>query len=443
MTLADARALVPGLEVAEADPEADRAALGKFAEWCTLYTPWTATDGEDGLILNITGCAHLFGGEESLVSDLTLRLKRLGYTTRAAVGDTLGAAWAWAHFGEGGIVAPGHTRTALKSLPIAALRLPVETVDRLERLGLKRISDLIDMPRAPLAARFGDLLLRRLDQALGLEDEPISPREPVTPWRSRIAFAEPIGRLEDLQRGVRGLLDELCTLLKAPKLGARRLELRLYRVDGTTQRFAVGTSRPVRDPAHLMRLFSERLEEADPGFGIEVMVLGATDTERFREDQLDLESQKAGAEEELARLIDRLQNRLGARSIVRAAPFDSHIPERAVTVVPATAPPGSADWMAEQPRPVRLLPSPEPIEAVAPVPDDPPLSFRWRRVHHRVTKAEGPERIAPEWWRRGETKRSRDYYWIEDTEGRRFWVYRDGAYQPDKTPRWYLHGLFA
>ncbi len=443
MTLGDARALLPELRAAEADPLADQAALAGLADWCTRYSPWSAVDGDDGICIDITGAAHLLGGEAELAEDLAHRLGRAGIAARVAVADAPAAAWAWARFGEGSILPSGSaSRAQLKLLPPAALRLPVETVAELERLGLRNVGAVAALPRGPLAQRFGAALLDRLDQLFGQALRPISPRHPPAPWRTRMVFAEPIGRPEDIEAATRHLLEQLDLLLERAGRGARRLSLVCYRVDGSTERLEIGTSRPVRAPAHLLRLFRERLGTVDPGFGIEVMLLEATASELLPGRQVAFD-QAQDKGDDLAALVDRLRNRFGPGQVVQLMPCDSHEPTRVVTLVPALSAEIAADWPATGPRPIRLLPSPEPIEAMAPVPDDPPAYFRWRRVGRRVVRADGPERIAPEWWRSDHAARSRDYYRLEDETGRRFWVYRDGPYRPDAPPRWYMHGLFA
>ena len=442
MTLGDARALLPSLRAAEADPLTDQAALAGLADWCTRYSPWSAVDGDDGICLEITGAAHLFGGEEKLAEDLLQRLGRARIATRVAIAAAPAAAWAWARFGEG-VIVPPDSRARLGLLPPAALRLPAETIVELGRLGLRSVAAVAALPRGPLAARFGMGLLDRLDQLFGLVLRPISPRHPPAPWRTRMAFAEPIGRPEDLEAATRHLLGELDALLERAGRGARQLSLVCYRVDGSTERLEIGTSRPVRAPDHLLRLFRERLALLDPGFGVEVMLLEATASEALPTQQIALEAGTGTAGDDLAVLVDRLRNRFGPGQVVQFMPADSHEPSRVMTLVPALSVESAADWPATGPRPIRLLPSPEPIEAMAPVPDDPPLQFRWRRVSRRVVRADGPERIAPEWWRADHAARSRDYYRLEDEAGQRFWVYRDGPYRPDQLPRWYLHGLFA
>lgn len=446
MPLADARVLVPDLAATHADPAADAAALARLADWAMRYTPWSATDGNDGLLLDITGCAHLFGGEHGLLNDLATRLAAHGLTAHLSMADTPAAAWAWARYGDGGILAARKGAKALMALPAAALRIPAADAMDLARLGLRRIDQLNAMPRASLATRFGESLLIRLDQMFGRTAEPLILRRPPEPYRSRTAFAEPIGQREDIDETLNRLLIDLCRKLEAARLGARKLVLAAYGVDGGAQHISIGTAAAARDPGHFARLFREHLDRIDPGFGLESLTLDAATVEDLTPKQQPLAG-KCNASTTLAQLVDRLQTRLGAGAVAEMKPVDSHIPERAVVLAPALTHigkhGGSDDWMAQQPRPVRLLPCPEPIDVVAPVPDDPPLVFRWRKVSHRVARSEGPERIASEWWHRGENQRTRDYYWLEDTNGRRFWVYRDGPFNADAAPRWYLHGLFA
>ena len=470
LPLADARAILPGLRTAEAEPEADLRALTRLAEWCGRYTPWAALDGTvgdagggAGLLLDVTGCAHLFGGEAALLADLLVRVGRLGYAARAALAETPGAAWALARFaapsqgaGEPVLVLPGEVRPALAPLPPTALRLPPEQDELLARLGLTSIGDLFDVPPASLASRFGPLLARRLAQALGAAPEPISPQAPPPPFLARRVLAEPIVTAEAIAKALERLAAALCRQLEAEQQGARRLVLTLYRVDGTLRRLALGTSRPNRDPAHLLRLFAGHIERIDPGFGIEVMTLAASAAESQSALQLSLGTAQAGqaglapgrAAGELAELLDRLESRLGPGSVCALAPQESHLPERAVRLrAPLAAGSGAARWDREawQPwrdvvlrplRPLRLLSRPEPIEAIALLPDHPPAQFRWRRLRHRIVRAEGPERLAQEWWRVTDIAAPRDYFRIEDEDGRRFWLYRAGS-------QWFLQGLFG
>jgi protein ImuB len=469
LALAEAHALLPGLAVIAAEPAAERAALAAIADWCGRYTPWTAVDashahpgrlgGGAGLWLDVSGCTHLFSGEEALLADLLHRLQGFGLAASAATAATPGAAWALARCtgSAATVVAAGNEAEALTPLPAAGLRLPPPTVEALHQVGLRRIGDLLDLPRQALAARFGDGLLARLDQALGRRDEPLSPRLPVPALIARLAFAEPIARGDDIRAATARLLDDLSGRLAAARLGGRRLELTCYRTDGSVARAAIGTGRPVRDPGHLLRLFADKLDGIDAGFGIEVATLAATVAAPLAPAQMGLSAAAEAQRESLALLIDRLSNRLAQENVVHLRETASHVPERACRRVPAlagepessaAAPLGAGDEKSRQPRPLELLPWPEPIEVIAPVPDGPPALFRRGRRLHRVARAEGPERIGGEWWLDDagldpeRQSRIRDYYRIEDGDGRRFWVYREGLYRPDTPPRWYLHGLF-
>ncbi len=465
LPLTDARALHPSLAVAAADPVGDRAALLRLARWCGRYSPWVAVDGADGLWLDVTGCAHLQSGEESLVRDVIARLAAQGIAGRAAIAETAGAAWALARFGPRAaiVVLPGDVSKAIENLRINGLRFDNELSSELERLGLREIGDLFRLPRAALVARFGNTVADRLDQLLGHAAEPLSPLPPLPMRWTRRRFAEPILTPEAIAAAMEELLLALCRHLGTEQVGARRLVLTLYRVDGETAEVAVGTARPSRDPRHLQSLFAEGLGEVDPGLGIEDMILAATAVERLVPAQLGLkrladpatrrlarsilEAEGIGRDgtgaAELAVLVDRLASRLGPQSIGCLAPRQSHVPERAQRFAPIFAAGTDAPWPVAR-RPIRLLPRPEPIEAMAPVPDDPPILFRWRRLTHRVRRADGPERIAGEWWRGGgEREAVRDYYGVEDEEGRRFWLFRAGLYRPETPPRWFLHGLFA
>ncbi len=470
MALSDARAIHPGLATAPAEPEADAAALRDLAEWCGRYSPWTSVEGADGIWLDVTGCAHLFGGEDALLADIEARLAAAGLESRLGLADTPGTAWALARFGEGtrNIAPPGGNAAALAPLPVAALRLDEASGRLLQRLGLRRIGQLYDLPRAALARRFGGAdaaapLLTRLDQALGRRREPLSPLRPVPARRARLGLAEPLLDGQALPGLLDSLLADLCRALAADGQGAHRLVLTAYRLDGSLERVAVGTGRPSRDPDHLRRLFRDRLEAIDPEFGIDLLILAAEACAPLGAAQLSLSDRREKAETAgLPELIDRLSNRLGARRVLRSLPRASHRPERAERQVAAwrvdAAKAARADWDAALPaelpggapaRPFRLLARPEPIGVTAEVPEGPPVSFTWRRVTRRVLHAEGPERLTPEWWLDGKADGSaevRDYYRVEDREGRRYWLFREGLYQDPARrgpPAWFIHGLFA
>jgi protein ImuB len=484
MRLADARTLVPDLVTTAVEPQADRRLIETLANWCDRYTPWVAIDplgsaiaeegaeacsadgfgGDAGLLLDVTGCGHLFGkdetGERTLLADLVERLARHDFTCRAAMADTAGAAWALARYAEkqADLFCPRNgQRSALAALPVDALRLDKPVLETFLKLGLRRIGDLYPLPRAPLARRFGDQPLTRIDQALGRIDEPIEPRRPPPAFRTRLAFVEPIGRPEDIAAATSRLLAALCKQFEQASVGARKLEIVLYRVDGSVDRTSIGTSRPNRDNPKLMKLFEEKLVELDPGFGVELMILGAPEVESWTGSQDVLPETATAAnpsgEDGTIDLADRLALRLGPENVVRLAPRDSHLPERVQTAAAISQPAPEGAWARlaamKGARPTRLLQRPEPVDVLALLPDDPPRQFQWRRHAHKVVKVEGPERLADEWWRPRSNGRVmpaniippvRDYYRVEDDDGGRFWLFRDGSHNAAK---WFLHGFCA
>ena len=472
MPLADALSFLPGLATAAAEPAEDMAALRRLAEWCGRYSPWTAPDGADGVRVETTGSAHLWGGEPALAADLMSRLDRQGIASRIAIADTLGAAWALARFAQPGerivIQPPGDARTGLTPLPVEALRLDPATAQGLRRVGLKRVGDLYAMPRAALARRFGEAVARHLDQALDDLPEPLSPLDEAPVRRVRLSFAEPIADPADLALAAERLAEDLVLRLAREGVGARRLDLAFHRIDGRVERIVLGTARPSRDPHHLAALFKERLDTVDPGLGIEDMILAAFAVEPLAPEQIGFAgSPDTGAMASTAPLLDRLGNRLGLAALYRLEPRESHIPERAsvhisfplspraggegrvreVASRPGAGPCPPAAWVSGKPsRPIRLFEPPEPVDAFWLLPDDPPFRFTWRRRPHRVTRADGPERIAEEWWRSegsGAVDAIRDYYRVEDEEGRRFWLFRAGLSDSNHPPHWFIHGIFA
>ncbi len=447
LPLAQAQAMRPGLAVIDADPAGDAAGLRDVAAWCQGYAPLTAADPPDGIRFDCTGADHLHGGEAAMLADIRNRLARGGFTARAAVADTPGAAWALARHGNRPItvVPPGGTAAALAPLPVAALRLPVETVAGLDRLGFARVEQLAAAPRGPLVRRFGAGLMRQLDAALGAVFEPLEPVPPPTLIRQRLTFVEPLATAEAFAAVIDRLCRAVCDALARRGEGARRLDLVFERVDGTMQVLAVGTARPVRDPAHLARLLAERIETIDPGLGVEAMTLWVPLAETTSADQGDALA-GAGSAVDPAPLIDRLVARFGAAHVYRMASVESDVPERSVARVPALSPPTPArSWPQQRPRPLRLLTPPQPVDAIALLPDQPPAAFTWRRVRHRVRRADGPERIFGEWWRRdGEMRAVRDYWAVEDEAGDRFWLYRSGDGVEPETGNlaWFVHGIF-
>ena len=448
MPLAQAQAVVPGLTVVPADLEGDARALDELAAWCLRYAPLTAPDPPNGVWIDATGCAHLCGGEAGMLADIVSRLARAGIASRTAIADTAGAAWAVARNAEAAVsvVSVGETVAALRPLPIAALRLTEATIAGLVRLGFERIDQLLAAPRAPLTLRFGPELVRRLDQALGRLPEPIEPISPPDMVSARLAFPEPLLTPEALSGVIARLSGVVCAELERRGQGARRLDLSFERVDRTHQLIGVGTARPTHQPDHLARLLDEQLERIDPGLGIEAMLLSASLTEK-----LAFEQPRAGLIEdektkpEVSILVDRLVNRLGARRVYRAAPVESDVPERSMRRIGPLSPSSKTAWPPALPRPARLLKPPQPVEAMAMLPDHPPAQFIWRRIRHRIRHADGPERIAGEWWTTDrERSATRDYWQVEDEEGRRFWLYRSGDAVDPATGdlRWFLHGFF-
>ena len=448
MALAHARAMVPGLVVVDADPEGDAAALVRLAGWCRRYSPLTAADPPDGVWIDITGCAHLHGGEASLLANLLERLARGGARARAAVADTPGAAHAMARFCHEAatVIAPGSHEAAMASLPVGALRLPDETINALRRLGFDRIGQLAETARGPLVRRFGRFVALRLDQASGRVFEPIEPVVPDEAVAHRLAFVEPLLTAATFCHVIDELLKVVCAAMETSDQGARRLDLLFERIDGSVQAIRVGTAAPSRQAAHLARLLKERLEEVDPGLGVEAMQLRVVlaEAQAFRQPAVSL----AGDERQttdIAALVDRIENRLGPGRVWRATAIESDVPERSVAAVPAIGGAPATSWPPGTPRPVRLLDPPQPVEAMALLPDQPPVAFTWRGKRHRVRRADGPERIHGEWWRgSAEETAVRDYFAVEDEDGRRFWLFRrgDGADPATGDRRWFLHGLF-
>ena len=443
MKLAQAQALVPGLAVYDVDPAGDVAALTELAADCLRYAPLTAPDPPDGLWIDVTGSTHLHGGETRLLRDMIRRLNRQGLAASAAVADTPAIAHAVARFGGGGVVPSG--ADVMGGFPIEALRLPAETQADLRLMGFEHIGPLAAAARAPLVRRFGTALAQRLDQAAGTLFEPIVPVVPPALIQARLTFVEPLLTAEAFSAVIARLTGMVCGDLERAGLGARRLDLLFERVDGSVQAIRVGTARAGRDARHLGRMLDERLERVDPGLGVEAMrlVVAAADRLGFVQTASAL---VADASPDIVPLVDRLANRLGEARIYRVAPVESDVPERSVRRVPAVSGLGvMAGWPADLPRPVRLLDPPQPIEAMALLPDHPPVAFTWRRVRHRVRHADGPERIAGEWWKRDrEWVSVRDYFRVEDEDGRRFWLFRrgDGSDPDSGDMRWFLHGVF-
>jgi len=460
--LTDARAICPALIAVPSDHTGDAATLERLTGWARRWSPWTAMDGRDGLLIDTTGTAHCFGGEDVMLAEMRARYDAMGLASRSAIAPSVGGAWALARFGSGNEnVDQAELRATLAPLPIEALRIDADTALLLRRVGLKTVGALADIPTLALARRFRSLglakrfasrkanapanPLHRLQQALGQIAEPIAPLAERTIYRSRSQVLEPIRHTALLEPVLADLARDLCQQLFAHQQGLRRACFEAFRVDGDMQMLQAETAEPVRAPEHITRLFVDRLETLDAGFGFDAFALTASWHE-------DMAGSQPGLDDEpvegiaLPQLIDRLCARIGADHVSRPVPYASHMPERSVGWRPALQGELAFDHetLARE-RPLRLFDRPEPITVIYATPEGPPRRFRWRRALHDVVKVEGPERIAPEWWRERSTARLRDYYKVEDEAGRRFWIYRGGVVDDGRggPPQWFCHGLFA
>jgi len=463
LPLANARAICPQIRVVDADMAADARALNAIADWCDRFTPLVALDGPHGLFLDITGCAHLFGGEAAMMRTLCGVLTLQGFAVSAAIAGTPGCARTLNRHVHGRIVADGEEADAVKPLPVSALGADDAVTAGLRRAGLKTIGDVAGRARHEITARFGAGFTALLEQALGQSDAPISPRKPLPDYIVEKRFAEPVTTAGVISAALSRLAQMLVAAMAQQGKGARRLEAGFFRTDGAVRAIAVDTGQPVTRSEVIDRLFCERLEALsdplDPGFGFDLIRLSASRTEIVVQQQRDLDA-NVHDDDELTALIDRIAARIGGRRVVVHLPQDSHVPERAAMAAPAQhhlAAAMHAVWPArvegEPPlRPLRLFERPEQIKVIAQVPDGPPARFVWRRATHAVVRAEGPERVAMEWWRsQGAMTLTRDYFRVEDEAGLRFWLYRDGLYDREieqqegqaVQPNWFMHGLFA
>ena len=452
--LADARTLGPEIQTAPADPAGDLAFLEKLALWARRWGPWSALDPPDGLIVDVTSVAHLFGGEKRLIADAQTAFAARDLSVRLAIAPTAGAAWALARYGPENSIAGLQDDVVMRlaQLPVASLRLDPDVLTVLRRLGLKRLEDLGGIERDALQRRFRNRKspasnpLVRMDQLLGRIPEPLLPVIPQQIPLVERRLMEPIRHRDLLDQVMRDLAADMARELGGKVEGARRLELSLWRVDGEVVIRTLELSACTRDPAHICRLFAAKLDGVDAGFGIELLRLCASWVEPLAIDQRDIESAAEEHGTSLNACIDRLIVRLGTNAVQRPVPHASHMPERAqIWQPPLESVPASQGELAFHHRPLKLLDRPEAITVLYATPDGHPRSFRWRGNVREVARVEGPERIAPEWWRERSTARLRDYYRIEDKEGRRYWIYRHGISGDGRggLPLWYLHGLYG
>lgn len=440
--VADARAIFPALTVIDDQPELAGRLLNELAENCIRYTPVVAIDPPDGLILDISGCAHLWGGERAYLGEIMAKLKSLGYKVRAAIADTVGAAWAVARYGQvKAIIEPGQQAEALLPLTPVALRLEPDILERMHKLGFYQICRFIHIPRAILRRRFGPAMLERLAQALGEVREPVSSIQLIAPYQERLPSLEPIRTATGIEMALRKLLETMCLRLLQESKGLRAAVFRGYRIDGNVQQVGIGTNRPVRNVAHLCKLFELKIGSITPRLGIELFLLEAPVVEDLSQAQESLWNAANGYDNgAITNLLDRLGGKLGADAIRRYLPVEHYWPERSIKPAASLQEQATVAWRNNLPRPVSLLQQPERIDVTAPIPDYPPILFVYKGKIHKIKKADGPERIEQEWWL--EQSLHRDYYCVEDESGARYWLFRLGHYG-EHNPDWFIHGFFA
>lgn len=439
MVLADCKAIFPELEMHKSEPGRKEKVLNALAEWCIGYTPFAAVDFPDGLILDTTGCAHLWGDEVRYIDSIRNRLGAYGYTTKIAIADTIGAAWAMARFGTSEVVKAGRQKEAIRNLPPVALRLDATVLARLKKLGLQRIDSFMDIPGSALRRRFGPELPLRIRQALGHESEYIEPVKPIEPYQERLCVFEPIATAGGIKIALQKLLEQLCVRLADEGIGMRNAVFRAYRIDGDIQQIEASAGHPTRNERHIFKLFEERIATFLPDLGFEMFVLEATKVEPVTHEQAAIWETFSHNNVKIGELLDRVSIRAGSQSVKRYLPVEQYWPERSVKEADELWQKTSVKWKTDWPRPIQLLPKPEAIQVTALLPDYPPLLFRYKGKVHNIAKADGPERIEQEWW--FEDGLYRDYYGVEDESGARFWVFRSGPY--DGEPKWFLHGFFA
>jgi protein ImuB len=442
MPLADAKALNPELQIIDDQPDLAPKLLRRLAEWCIRFTPFAAVDLPDGIFLDASGCTHLWGGDEAYIANIRKKLTTRGYDVRVAIADTPGVACGVARFGKSQLVIPvGENVEAISSLPPEALRIQPESVERLHKLGLHRVSQFINLPRSSLRRRFGQELINQLDFALGKVDEILQPVEPTEPYQERLPCLEPIVTAGGIDLALQELLRTLCHRLHQDQKGLRSAVFKGYRVDGKIEKIEIVTNLPSIHVRHLRKLFELKLSSIEPALGIELFTLEAPQVEQLLPEQEKMWEGSGGLDDiRLSELLDRLAGRVGANSIRRYLPDEHYWPERSIKPVSSLQQKLTTPWRADKLRPLQLLRNPERIDVTAPIPDYPPMLFRYKGKLHKIVRADGPERIEQEWWLRQGLHR--DYYRVEDEEGKRYWLFRLGHYH-DKDYQWFLHGFFA
>ncbi|ODS85183.1 MAG: nucleotidyltransferase [Cytophagaceae bacterium SCN 52-12] len=441
--VADAKAVMPSLLISDQEPGQVLEILNELAEWCIRYTPVVAVDPPDGLILDATGCAHLWGGEHAYLKDIGQKLKAKGYHIRAAIAGTVGVAWAVARYGQvTPLIASGEEAYAIAPLPPAALRLEPPVLEKMQKVGFSRISHFLGIPASVLRRRFGQPCVTRLRQALGNAYEHIEPVRPVEPYQERLPCVEPVRTRTAIEIALKTLLEMLCIRLARENNGLRKAIFQAYRMDGKIEEVSIGTYAPSCNVNHLFRLLSLKISNIRPALGIELFVLTAPQVEEAGRQQEALWSYTGDNDlTEIAELLDRLNERAGNNIVKRYLADEHYWPERAYKPVASLTEKPVTTWPVTRPRPIRLLPVPKQIQVSAPIPDYPPMLFRYKEKVYKIVKADGPERIEQEWWLQHGLHR--DYYIVEDEKGSRYWIFRLGHYQQTGSPEWYLHGFFA
>ena len=443
MAVADARIILPCIEVLDDKPELANKLLKKISLWCIRYTPIISIDSFDGLLLDISGCAHLWGNEKNYLKDIISKLRSFGYHIRAAIADTIGAAWAISRYGKiQAIIKSGEQASAITNLPPEALRLSMYTLERLHKLGLYTIGSFMNMPRSVLRRRFGQQLLLRLDEALGHEEENFQSVIPIEAYHESLPSLEPIKTRPGIEIALQRLLEILCNRLQHEAKGLHSATFKGYRIDNEIERIDIVTNHPSNNVHHLFNLFEIKIGTIEPALGIELFTLEASRVEDIITLQQTFWAANSSLEsKEIAELLDCLQSKFGNNILRRYLPDEHHLPERSVKPATSLTEKPSIPWPTNKLRPIRLLKEPKHIEVTAPIPDYPPMNFRYEGKLYKVKKADACERIEAEWWLSNELHR--DYYVVEDEEGKRYWLFRSGHYNDQEKPAWFIHGFFA
>ncbi len=439
MVLADAKAIVPGLQTEEDRPDFFEALLKKFAQWLVRYSPVVATQVPDSIIINASGCAHLWGGEEKYLADIVQRMQQMQYTVQAGMAGTIGAAWAMSHYNDKKIIPSGHEKNALLFLPPLSLRIDRAVTEKLDKLGLRTNESFLQMPAAVLRRRFGNEFITRIQQALGYIEEHIEPVTVPHIFNERLACAEPIITRTGIEIALHKLLEPLCLHLKEEQKVLRKAVFNIYKIDGKQQQITIGTNRPTSHAAYIFHLFELKIEQLWPSPGIELFTLEAELTEDHKPTQeIIWDKETLINNDNLAVFIDNVSNKIGEHKVKRFLPAESYWPENSFSTTHNVAAVASTEWLTGKTRPLRILLNPEAIMVTAPVPDYPPMLFRYKNKIHKIVRADGPERIEQEWWI--QEGLHRDYYYVEDEQGCRYWLFRSGHYDEGNVVKWYLHG---